>query len=303
MKAYKYDKRHLIYGHSSAIRDPDVLDFLKTLKVDLTEVLEIPADNFCLAYINWIKSFKSNNILGLENFPHVAYSNGTTESFDKFYLNNNGKRFRCFKGEYLYHELSWRNNCEWLYVEDAPLEKNDALVVSAPFADTGNEHSEYRKILKECEEKNINVLVDCAYYTISSKLSVDLNFSCITDVTFSLSKTFPIAHARIGIRLSKQDTDDSLFVYQKSKYNNRLGAYIGHQLINKFSPDYIVNKYTDKQFEICKTLNVQPSHTVLFGLGGDEWKEYYRGTETNRLSFHKFLHENTTQELLVRKLQ
>jgi hypothetical protein len=289
MTQYKYDKRQLIYGHSAGIKDPEVLSFLEALKINLTEVLENTADTFCTDYLNWIKSYSPSKILGLENYPHCAYSNGTSESFDKFYLNNSGKRFRCFKGEYLYHELSWRNNCEWLYVEDAPLDNNDALVVSFPFADTGNEHSEYKKVLRECEEKNINVLVDCAYFTISKDIVVDLNFSCITDVTFSLSKTFPIAHARIGLRLTRNDTDDSLFVYQKSKYNNRIGMHIGQQLISNFAPDYILNRYREKQLQLCNDLEVTPSQTLLFGIGGDNWQEYNRGTKTNRLSFHKFI--------------
>jgi hypothetical protein len=293
MTNFKYDKRNLIYGHSTAISDPTVLQFLSSLKFNLLDSLKTSVELFCTDYVAWIKSYSLSKIIGLEQYQYVAYSNGTTESFDKFYLNNSRKRFRCFKGEYLYHELSWRNNFEWAFIEDAPLDSNDAVVISLPFSDTGGEHVDYKKVLKECEEKNINVLVDCVYYTLSKDVDVNLNFKCITDVTFSLSKTFPVAHARIGIRLSRQDTDDSLFVYQKSNYNNRLGAYIGHQLINAFEPEYIVNNYKNKQIELCNNLeDVIPSNTVLFGIGGNRWREYNRGTATNRLSFHNFLHEN-----------
>lgn len=290
VKQFKYDKRNLPYGHGTAIADSDVLKFLDSLKIDLIDVLETNVDKFCIEYINWIKNYNLSSILGLEQYPHLAYSNGTSESFDKFYLNNSGKRFRCFKGEYLYHELSWRNNFDWAFIEDLPLDSNDAIIISFPFSDTGNEHVHYRKVLRECEEKNINVLVDCVYYTLSRGLTVDLNYKCITDVTFSLSKTFPVAHARIGLRVTREDTDDSLFVYQKSNYNNRLGAYIGRELITEFEPTYIANKYRNKQIELCKNLeDVKPSSTVLFGIGGDRWLEYNRGTATNRLGLHKFL--------------
>ena len=68
-----------------------------------------------------------------------------------------------------------------------------------------------------------------------------------------------------------------------------LGPQLGLGLISKFGPDYIFNKYRQQQLELCLQYKVNPSDTVLFGIGGDEWKEYNRGTSTNRLSFNKIL--------------
>ena len=137
---------------------------------------------------------------------------------------------------------------------------------------------------------NVPVLIDCAYLGICSNIDFDLSFNCITDVTFSLSKTFPVAHARIGMRLTKHDDDDILFVTNKSDYINRISCFIGNAVINEFSPDYIPNKYRDKQIEICKKLNIQPSNTVLFGNADiDKFIDYNRGGNSNRLGLHKFL--------------
>lgn len=292
MNVYKYNKEHLMYGHSTAITDQKILNFLDSYKPNINEILSNGDPKiFCAQYLEWIKSYTLNTLVGIEKYPYCCYSNGTTESFDKFYLANSKRRFRCFKGEYLYHELSWRDRFAWSYIEDDQLDINDAVIISFPFADTGNEHISYKSLMAECEEKNIPVLVDLAYYTISSGMTIDLNFDCITDITFSLSKTFPVSHARIGIRLSKVDNDDSLFVYQKNRYTNRLGAHLGLTLINNFESDYIVNRYKDRQIDICKKLNVIPSNTVLFGIGNEQWQEYNRGTATNRLSFHRILHE------------
>lgn len=277
------DKRKMLYGESTAIRDSRVLSTIDLSALDLSVNC---ATEFCSTYKEWILSSKLNIINGLDQFPFVCYSNGTTEAFDKFYLKNRTRRFRCFKGEYVYHRLAWRNSFNWEWINE-DLDPNDAVVISLPFSDTGNAHASHDALLTKCDELGIPVLVDCAYFGICEGLTFDFNHRCITDITFSLSKVFPVGHARIGMRFTKVDDDDSLFVVNKIGYTNRLGPQIGLQLIRNFSPDYIYSKYKDKQLEICKDISVTPSRTVLFGIGGSEWDEYNRGTATNRLSFNK----------------
>jgi hypothetical protein len=290
---YPYDKRHLNFGNSSAIKDPAVLSLLSNLNLNLVDILqnERIVKEFINDYKTWIESSKLNKIKGLADFNYACYSNGTTEAFDKFYLKNNTRRFRCFHGEYMYHQLMWRN-CypSWEFISDCDLDINDAVVISLPFADTGNQHSEYKKLIATCEKLNVPVLVDCAYLGICQGIEFDFSSTCITDVTFSLSKTFPISHARIGLRLTRSDNDDSLFVVNKGDYVNRLGAYIGSTLIKNFSSDYIVTEYRDIQTKFCNHLKVVPSNTVLFGIGNLLWNEYNRGRGSNRLSFHNYYH-------------
>lgn len=279
------DKRQMLYGESTAIRDSQVLAAINTSALDLTVDR---TEEFCTAYKDWILSSTLNKINGLDQFPFVCYSNGTTESFDKFYIKNRTRRFRCFRGEYVYHRLTWRNSWpDWVWLDDECLDPNDAVVVSLPFSDTGDTHYLHEALLDKCDALGIPVLVDCAYFGICEGLTFNFDHKCITDITFSLSKVFPVAHARIGMRFTRTDDDDSLFVVNKIGYTNRFGPQLGLQLIQQFSPDYIYNKYKDKQLELCKTLDVTPSRTVLFGIGGDQWAEYNRGTITNRLSFNK----------------
>jgi hypothetical protein len=281
------DNRAKAFGSAFAIQDPETCEILSEpiciSDINTSNVI----DEYLNLYDKWIASTKANTFIGLEDFKYKCYSNGTTESFDKFYLFNSHRRFRCFSGEYMYHKLAWRNGFFWKYLEDDELRENDAVVISLPFADTGNEHILYHSLMEQCIKLKVPVLVDCAYFGICHSIQFDLSYSCITDVTFSLSKTFPVAYARIGMRYSRIDTDDTLFVYGKIHYNNKLGANLGVKYLTKFSPDYISNKYIDVQKEFCNILGVRPSKTTLFGIGGSEWKEYNRGGITNRLSFHK----------------
>jgi hypothetical protein len=281
------DKRQMPFGESMAIKDPETLLVIDRTKLDLSVDLSV---EFCEEYKEWISSTVLNTISGLEQFPFACYSNGTTEAFDKFYVKNRTRRFRCFKGEYVYHRLTWRNSWpDWKWLDDECLDPNDAVVISLPFSDTGNKHSLHEELLEQCTEKGIPVLVDCAYFGICADIDFNFNHPCITDITFSLSKVFPVAHARIGMRLTRVDDDDGLFMTNKIGYTNRLGAQLGLELISKFSPDYIFNKYRQRQQELCLEHSVTPSSTVLFGIGGESWQEYNRGTLTNRLSFNKVL--------------
>jgi hypothetical protein len=293
IKTVSADKSTMPYGSSGAILDPVAMDHLANYKPNLVEVLDDAnvVREFCSRYKTWITSTKLNNYIGIDQFKFATYSNATSESFDKFYIKNNKRRFRCLRGEYVYHQVAWRNGWpDWKFIDDEDLKANDAVVISYPFSDTGSKHQQHDEILTRCTELGIPVLIDCVFSGVSYDLTFNLSYPCITDVVFSLSKIFPIAHARVGMRLTREDDDDTLFVYQKISYNNRMGAALGTYFIDNFGVDYVVDKYRAKQQEFCKQLNVCPSNTVFFGLGLDDWKEYNRGSVTNRLSFHKFLH-------------
>jgi len=259
---------------------------------------------FTNTYRDWIESSKLNQITGLDKFPTVAYSQGTSESFDKFYLKHNTRRFRCFRGEYMYHRLAWENYFpNYKYIDDIPntinLENNDAVVVSWPFADTGDTHPLFGKeFLDECYAKGIPVLIDCAFFGICSGMTFNFDHPAITDICFSLSKSFPLHHLRIGIRFTKEDDNDSLLVYHKTQYVNRYGAALGILFMENWSPDIAVETWHNKQIEWCKKMNLQPSSTVIFGIDTQHlYPHYNRGMiDTNRLCFAKFYESDILPE-------
>lgn len=145
-------------------------------------------------------------------------------------------------------------------------------------------------ILETCTALGIPVLVDCVYFGVCSNIDFNFAHDCITDITFSLSKTFPLAYARVGMRLTKLDDDDALLMLHKIEYTNRIGAALGLKMIEQYSPDYMVNKYLEKQIELCNNLGIVPSNTVLFGIDKlNQYPEYNRGGTTNRLGLHKHL--------------
>lgn len=282
-------KKHLPFGGAKAIFDQKVLSFMN--EISFSNVLEnILYDDFTKIflknYIDWLKSSKINNLQGLTDFSFFTYSNGTTETFDKWYLMNKHKRLRVFKGEYMYHYAIHRNlNINFTWLDDEPLDKNDYVIISLPFADSGCIHPETIYTLDLAKKLGVPVLIDMAYMGTCYDINFNLSHEAIHTVVFSLSKTFPVAHMRIGMRMSKFDYDDGLDIYRKTSYDNRIGAYIGNLLINFFSIDYIPQKYKLQQEKKCIELNCNLSNSVMFGLGKEEFKEYNRGGNNNRLYF------------------
>lgn len=283
--------KNLPYGGAACISDPDKLHLISSPQ----PVLEWITDNninaqFVDTYVNWIKSTQKNTWHGLEDFACAVQTNGTTEAFDKFYMANHQRRFRCFRGEYMYHQAMWRNNWpDWKFLEDEDIDSNDAVIISLPFADTGSPHPDMQRVLEKCDEIGVPVLLDLCYFGVCSDISFDLRHDCITALTFSLSKTFPLGHVRVGLRLSRTDDDDGCFIYNKTNYTNRVAAGLGIKFMEHWGPDHAVENFRSAQLDFCRQLAVQPSHTVLFALGGDDWKDYNRGGPTNRISFHKYL--------------
>ena len=274
------------YGGAECIYDPVTVEEVKN---NIVPFASIDLPQFLNDYKEW--AFQGHDVLGLEYYEHLAYSNGTTEVFDKFYQVHSSKRLRLWRGEYFYHQIQAREVMrEFSWIDEDDLREGDVVVVSMPFSDTGNIPTDYDKVMTRCTQLDIPVLIDMAYLNISVHTQFNLHYDCIQTIATSLSKVFPVDSMRIGMRLNRKFTDDTLDAYtnQSNPYVNKNSVYTGHQMIKKFSNDWIYEKYKTKQLQTCDELSVKPSNCVIFGIDHNGLhKEYNRGGESNRLCFNK----------------
>lgn len=270
-------------------RDESVKEYISNQSFLVDEQVK---SKFLNLYKEWMFA-PHPNIIGWQDYNELCFTQGTTESFSQFYLRfRESKRLRLSKGEYFYSQMMkglwYKNNFAWL--DDDDIKSNDVLLISAPFSDTGAIPQNLDRILTECDEKQVPVMLDLAYVSLSVNQKIDLTHPCIEYVVSSLSKVFPVELYRIGIRMQRKKFEDQLYVVNEKDYNyvNILSAYTGIKLMETYPADYIFQKYRSTQIDMCKKLNVEPSPCVYFGIDkNNQYQEYNRGTQTNRLCFSR----------------
>ena len=235
----------------------------------------------------WIQASKLNNIIGLDDFKELTYVHGTSQSFDNFYFKHSGKRLVTLRGDFLYHQLCVKNNMTHHFYEEGVLQNGDCMIISVPFSDSGNEPEELHLILTECEKKGIPVWIDAAYMIMAGNILLDLRYNCIEGISFSLTKGFyGCERLRIGVRMKRKYEDDGIDVANSMSMVSAVGCYVGNNIIDNYPCDYIYNKYRVRQELICNEYDLEPSKSVIFGLGNSnssKFDMYNRGTNFRRI--------------------
>ncbi len=289
MKTFGIEKGRL----ARAIEDSEVKSFLLSCQSDIQALYEEGLEKeFLNTFRSWIQASRLNRFSGLgeDAYPFATYVHGTSQAFDHFFRQYGRKRIRFFKGEFAYHKIYCGDLIEWTFIEDGPLETGDAVIVSVPFSDTGGLHSQLPDVLIQSQKLGIPVMVDAAYVGISQDINFDFSHPAIETVTASLSKTFfGAAHLRTGIRLERTFRNDSIDFFNSVGMFSRLGAKLGTRLMQKFSCDYIPEKYRQAQLAVCQDLSMTPSQSVLFGLGDARYAALNRGGVPNRVCISSLL--------------
>jgi len=287
--------RHF-YSGSRAISDQEVVNTIKKLPPISDMIYDYDViGKFENKFGGWLQNNQYNTVSGLENFePDI--SQGATQSFDSFYIKHANKKWKMFHGEYFYHTLMAVNlKREWSFIHDLDqLHTGDAVMISVPFCDTGSGINNLDQILTHCDQHDIPVLLDCAYYSIAKNIHLDLDHPCIDTVAFSLSKTFPVAHARVGMRYTRPGHKDGQKLHSKINYDNRVSAAVGLIMIDSFGSDWVVNKYQNAYNRLTDLLNLTPGDSIMFAEGNESWVEYSRKSllETYQLELDYRLFKN-----------
>lgn len=255
---------------------------------------------FIDSYERWLFLNKDYSIYGLDkNKFHAYITLGITQSFHDFYQINYNRRLKIKKGEYPYHKAFFNSiGKNWGWIDDEGITSNDFVILSCPFSGNGSVALE-QEILHSCNEHNVPVLVDCAFWGLSEPLSLNLKqYPCIKIVAFSLSKFFNVGRLRIGMMYSQYKEQASAAILAPYHYTNSWSAYIGLQLINNFSINYMNKKYKHTQKKLCERLNLSVSDTVLFGIGeGEKWKDFQRDGVINRICLSQAIEQYKESQL------
>ena len=275
------------------VNDNRIKEFLQNCNPTTDLYNENIAEEFKLNFFDWINSSGNNTLTGLEDFTNRKLCAGTVQAFDHFYYRHKDKRFRFLKGEFMYHQACLKNGGKWEWLNDIPLLEGDALILSVPFSDRGVQHPATDMLLMNCEQFNIPVLLDFAYYPCTKDINLNLSrYPAVETVTFSISKAFYGAEfLRVGMRLEREDTDDGIDVFNSVDMHNRMSLSIANNLIKEFSVDWNWQQYAQIYNNVIEEQGLHPTDCIMFGLGGNKWKEYNRGGSVNRVCISELIGE------------
>ena len=277
-----------VYSSGNCIKDKNLIDF--TDGVNLNKYLRDPwiVKRFEEYFPAWLKQCPRFQFKGIDEFKHSCFSQGSQEYFLNFYITHRNKRFRVFKGEYWWHMEVWKKlGLNWAYIEDDNLDANDVVIISCPFARLGDEHPQQKELLEQCEKIGIPVMLDFIYLPNATfdKIQIDLTPTCIKSLSFSMSKTFPVANARVALRMTREKMKDPMQISNDENVANRLASGLGLECMQKFNVDYMVEKYQMEQQHWCKLLGLKPTKVVHFAFG-DPYTDM--GRKNNKRFFSEF---------------
>ena len=236
-----------------AIVDPQIREVINSYQWNIDRVVSPLA--FVKQHRKWIEN-STFNLVGLDGYKFAYITDGCTGAFNEVY----NQTCYVLQGEYTYH----RDSAQAVVLESyLQIPNNSRLIISYPFAATGNPHEDWEKILEYCKNKNIQIFVDACLAGVS-KGSLVLHFP-ITHIALSYSKAFGTGFARTGVVYSLYDSASPASITNKYLYIQHNNVQLHSILMQNFSSDYIYKKYVTAQATICKEHNLAQSDCVLFG--------------------------------------
>lgn len=199
----------------------------------------------------WFKSTRINNLHGWDQFPCADIVLGCTHYIESIVLKYGWDGFQILPEDYAYYGLMGKFG-----VDVGNLAPNIPLLVSLPNWKYSDLRPEWDAVLKECEQKNIDIHIDMAWIITAKDISIDLSHPKIKSFAMSMSK-YNMQWNRIGLRWSKQRTMDSVTIFNHyyGDVNNGIiscGAY----MLNNISRDYGWDNYGKQYNQLCEDYNL-----------------------------------------------
>jgi hypothetical protein len=273
-----YDRKFLEYERINPVFSKkieklvnDIID--KRFDADFRDIGYVMVDNyykrdlinkFKQDFVDKITSSRLNKLKNLHNFPYRDVCLGCTQFIDNLYLSKGTNNLQILKGEYRYHGRLYPNIVENTV---GNLSYRKDLIISMPFV-TGNIHSSMVSILQECLEKNIKVHLDCAWLCAAKNINFDFSHPAIESIGLSLSKGFGLGWNRIGLRLRKQETNDSICIMNNFQMVPTMLICVGNYFLDNLEIDHLWNVHENRYKKICADFDLSPTSSIHVAIDG-----------------------------------
>ena len=211
----------------------------------------ISHEDFIAKSKEWFLSTKINNVTGVQKFPNVDIIMGCTHYIESL-ASRRKWNIQILEKEYVYYQLMGKRS-----TKIGQLEPGVPLIVSLPNYYYGN-RPDWEAVLKECEQKEIDIHIDCAWLIAAKGFELDLDHPNIKSFAMSTSK-YNMAWNRIGLRWSKQRTMDSVTLINQQRKYYGLSTACGAFLMDNIARDYGWSTYGELNKVICDKLDLEPT--------------------------------------------
>lgn len=195
----------------------------------------------------WFKSTRINNLQGWDQFPCADIILGCTHYIESIVIKYGWDGFQILPEDYAYYGLMGKFG-----VDVGNLAPNVPLLISLPNWKYSDLRPEWNAVLRECEEKNIDIHIDMAWIITAKDIEIDLSHPNIKSFAMSMSK-YNMEWNRIGLRWSKQRTMDSITIFNHYYGNVNNGTVsCGAYMLKNIPRDYVWNTYGAKYNSLCQ---------------------------------------------------
>jgi|TARA_R100000027_G_scaffold12465_1_gene8871 hypothetical protein len=213
----------------------------------------------------WFRSTKINDLQGWDKFPCVDVIMGCTHFIESL-VSKNKWNIQILNNEYAYYTLMGKKS-----TEPGNLQPGVPLIVSLPNYFHGD-RPDWQDVLKECEQKDIDIHVDCAWAIAAKGYKFDFDHPNIKSFAMSMSK-YNLQWNRIGLRWSRQRTMDSCTLLSQQRKYNELTRACGSYMMDNIPRDYGWDMYGIANQQICDKLELNP--TMFFYVVKDKNGKLY----------------------------
>lgn len=250
------------------LRDEFLMDVKRQiLDGTLLDTSNNPEEEFVKLYHEYIVNSECFELHNLDQFQHKEIITGCHHYIDGILISNGNKGVQVLEHDYKYYE---RLDPVRKWAVPGQLTPEQDLIIATPFPGYLGLHPEFDNILKEAEDKNINVHLDCAWLSCSNNIEIDVSSPCIKSIGTSMSKGFNAGWNRVGIRYTRtEDPTDPITIYNKSKMTPTSVIKNGILLLKHIPMDYMWNKYGSKYHSIIKEYNLDEGNILFAAYGKD----------------------------------
>ncbi len=230
----------------AAITVPDVRDF------DIGKFKSSAAQHFT--------NNDSNRLSGFESFPQKDLIVGCQQYVDNLISKNGINGLQIFEHDYHYYQ---RVNPDIKYVTLDTLDNTKPVLMAMPFPGHLGKHRNLEKIIAVCNERNIDLHLDCAWLVAAFDIEFNFNQPCIKSFAMSFSKAYSLSWNKVGVRWSREkNNQDTITILNETNALSKHTLYVAKQYMDRFPIDYVCKKYKNEYFKICQSLKLRPSNII-----------------------------------------